>query len=83
MKRRWILRHTIKVTIIGSLCHHFVYEASGVFVQALEMDEGYQRAKEGLNKAQKKQKLKKKRDYYKILGVKKTATKKEINKAYR
>ena len=51
--------------------------------QALEMDEGYQRAKEGLSKAQKKQKLKKKRDYYKILGVKKTATKKEINKAYR
>ena len=47
------------------------------------MDEGYQRAKEGLSKAQKKQKLKNKRDYYKILGVKKTATKKEINKAYR
>ena len=49
----------------------------------MEMDDGYQRAKEGLSKAQKKQKLKKKRDYYKILGVKKTASKKEINKAYR
>ncbi|XP_043219343.1 dnaJ homolog subfamily C member 3-like [Amphibalanus amphitrite] len=58
-------------------------EAIRDYQQALEMDEGYQRAKEGLGKAQKKQKLKKKRDYYKILGVKKTASKKEINKAYR
>jgi len=53
------------------------------YQQALEMEEGYQRAKEGLGKAQKRQKLAKKRDYYKILGVKKSATKKEISKAYR
>ncbi|XP_037090282.1 dnaJ homolog subfamily C member 3-like [Pollicipes pollicipes] len=58
-------------------------EAIRDFQQALELDEGYTRAKEGLGKAQKKQKLQKKRDYYKILGVKKTASKKEITRAYR
>ena len=47
------------------------------------MDESFGRAKEGLQKVQKLQKQAKKRDYYKILGVKKTAGKKEIIKAYR
>lgn len=50
---------------------------------ALELDRHLERAKEGLNKAENRQKQAEKRDYYKILGVKRTATKKEIVKAYR
>jgi DnaJ family protein C protein 3 len=48
---------------------------------ALDKDEDFSRAKEGIQKAQKLEKQAKKRDYYKILGVKRTASKKEINKA--
>ena len=48
-----------------------------------ELDENFQRAKEGLATAQKRQKMASKRDYYKILGLKRNAGKKEINKAYR
>ncbi|XP_066245226.1 dnaJ homolog subfamily C member 3 [Euwallacea similis] len=50
---------------------------------ALEIDRNLERAKEGLNKAENRQKQAEKRDYYKILGVKRSATKKEIVKAYR
>lgn len=39
--------------------------------------------KEGLKKAERMLKQSKKRDYYKILGVSRSAGKKEINKAYR
>ena len=53
------------------------------FRKALELDENFQRAKEGLERAQKRQKQASKRDYYKILGVKRNARKKEIKKAYR
>ena len=53
------------------------------FRKALEVDENFQRAKEGLERAQKRQKQASKRDYYKILGVKRNARKKEIKKAYR
>ena len=49
--------------------------------KALELDENFQRAKEGLDRSQKRQKQASKRDYYKILGVKRNARKKEINKA--
>jgi len=41
------------------------------------------RVMEGYQKAQRLQKMAKRKDYYKILGVKKTATKREIKKAYR
>merc|ERR1712240_174591 len=58
-------------------------EAINDFRTALEREEGFTRAKEGLAKAQKLQKQAGKRDYYKILGVKRSATKKEINKAYK
>merc|ERR1719458_2280447 len=58
-------------------------EAIGDFRTALEKDEGFARAKEGMAKAQKLQKQAGKRDYYKILGVKRSATKKEISKAYK
>jgi DnaJ family protein C protein 3 len=39
--------------------------------------------KDGLHRAQNLLKQSQKRDYYKILGVKRTASTKEINKAYR
>lgn len=53
------------------------------YKSALEIDSHSERAKEGLNKAENRQKQSEKRDYYKILEVKRTATKKEITKAYR
>jgi len=58
-------------------------EAVNDFRSALERDEEFQRAKEGIQKAQKLQKQAKKRDYYKILGVKRSASKREISKAYK
>jgi len=58
-------------------------EALSDYRSALERDEDFNRAKEGLAKTQKLQKQAGKRDYYKILGVKRTSTKKEINKAYK
>jgi len=53
------------------------------FSAAMDLREGFQRAKDGIQRAQKLQKQAEKRDYYKILGVKRTASKKEIIKAYR
>jgi DnaJ homolog subfamily C member 3 len=53
------------------------------YQDALEMDENLQRAKEGIERAKRLQKQAEKRDYYKILGVPRTATTKEITKAYR
>ncbi|OAD55922.1 DnaJ like protein subfamily C member 3 [Eufriesea mexicana] len=53
------------------------------FEEALEIDMRLQRAKQGLHKAQQRQKLSESRDYYKILGVPRTASKRDIIKAYR
>ncbi|XP_076662485.1 dnaJ homolog subfamily C member P58IPK [Halictus rubicundus] len=53
------------------------------FKEALEIDPSSQRAKQGLHKAQQRQKLSESRDYYKILGVPRTASKRDIIKAYR
>ncbi|XP_055695415.1 dnaJ homolog subfamily C member 3 [Lutzomyia longipalpis] len=50
---------------------------------AINIDEHLQRAKEGLERAKRLQKQSERRDYYKILNVKRTATKQEITKAYR
>lgn len=58
-------------------------EAIHEFSKALEVDREYQRAINGQKRAQKLQKMAEKRDYYKILNVKRTATKQEIIKAYR
>ncbi|XP_045760276.1 dnaJ homolog subfamily C member 3 [Maniola jurtina] len=58
-------------------------DAIRTYKDALELDEGFQRAKDGLSRAQKLQKQSEQRDYYKILGVKRTANKQEIIKAYR
>ena len=56
------------------------FQAINDFRTALDKEEGFTRAKEGLAKAQKLQKQAGKRDYYKILGVKRSATKKDISK---
>jgi DnaJ family protein C protein 3 len=53
------------------------------YQEALELDESYNRAKEGKQRAEKLRKLAERRDYYKILGVSRTANKKDIIKAYR
>ncbi|KAK7089969.1 dnaJ homolog subfamily C member 3-like [Littorina saxatilis] len=53
------------------------------YQKANEIDPDSRRIKEGLHRAQKLQKQANKKDYYKILGVKRTARKKEILKAYR
>ncbi|XP_041348015.1 dnaJ homolog subfamily C member 3-like [Gigantopelta aegis] len=53
------------------------------FQRAQQIDEENRRVHDGLNRAQKLLKQSKKRDYYKILGVKRTAKKKQILKAYR
>eukprot|EP00079_Xenopus_tropicalis_P034294 XP_017948065.1 PREDICTED: dnaJ homolog subfamily C member 3 isoform X1 [Xenopus tropicalis] len=53
------------------------------FQQAKELDGENEEMKEGLERAQKLLKQSKKRDYYKILGVKRNANKQEVIKAYR
>lgn len=53
------------------------------YQEALEIDENLQRAKEGIERAKRLQKQAEKRDYYKILGVGRGATKQEITKAYK
>lgn len=53
------------------------------YQEAMQLDEHLQKAREGLEKAKKLQKQSERRDYYKILGVKRTATKQEVVKAYR
>ncbi|GIY62572.1 dnaJ homolog subfamily C member 3 [Caerostris darwini] len=53
------------------------------FQKASNLNDHSQRAHEGLKRAQKLQKQAKKRNYYAILGVKRTAGKREILKAYR
>ncbi|KAK3096296.1 hypothetical protein FSP39_025448 [Pinctada imbricata] len=58
-------------------------EAIKDYQKAVNIDGDNRRAQEGLNKAQKLLKQSKKRDYYKILGVKRTATTKQIKSAYK
>lgn len=53
------------------------------YQDALEIDENLQKAKEGIERAKRLQKQAEKRDYYKILGVTRSASKQEIVKAYR
>ncbi|CAK9292824.1 unnamed protein product [Gordionus sp. m RMFG-2023] len=53
------------------------------FERVKEIDPNEQRAHEGLNKIKNVNKRKELKDYYSILGVKKSASTKEISKAYR
>ncbi|WKY15452.1 hypothetical protein Q1695_000716 [Nippostrongylus brasiliensis] len=58
-------------------------EAIEDFQKAQQAQEESRRAREGLEKAQKLKKQAGKRDYYKILGIKRNASKRDITKAYR
>uniref|UniRef100_A0A673MXH1 DnaJ homolog subfamily C member 3-like n=1 Tax=Sinocyclocheilus rhinocerous TaxID=307959 RepID=A0A673MXH1_9TELE len=53
------------------------------YQEAREFDQENQELREGLERAQKLLKQSRKRDYYKILGVSRSANKQEIIKAYR
>ncbi|XP_029609758.1 dnaJ homolog subfamily C member 3 isoform X2 [Salmo trutta] len=53
------------------------------YQEAREFDKESNEIREGLERAQKLLKLSRKRDYYKILGVNRSANKQEIIKAYR
>lgn len=53
------------------------------FQQAKELDGDNEEINQGLERAQKLLKQSRKRDYYKILGVKRNANKQEVIKAYR
>ncbi|CAJ0949741.1 unnamed protein product, partial [Mesorhabditis belari] len=53
------------------------------FQKALKANEEHKKAREGLQKAERLKKQAGKRDYYKILGVRRNANKREIMKAYR
>lgn len=57
--------------------------AISTYQKILELEPRNSVAKEGMKKAQKLLKARKGRNYYKILGVSKTATKKEITQSYR
>lgn len=58
-------------------------DAAADYQRAMNIDESMNRAQEGHQRVQKLIKQSKKRDYYKILGVKRTAAKRDILKAYR
>lgn len=58
-------------------------EAIKDYQEAINKDNNNRRAKEGIDRAQRLLKNSQKRDYYKILGVKRNAKKKQIMKAYR
>lgn len=58
-------------------------EAIKEYQQAINVDNENRRAREGIDRAQKLLKNSQKRDYYKILGVKRDAKKRTIEKAYR
>lgn len=58
-------------------------DAIRTYQDAITLDENLQRAKEGIERAKRLQKQAEKRDYYKILGVTRSATKQEVVKAYR
>ncbi|XP_026122621.1 dnaJ homolog subfamily C member 3-like [Carassius auratus] len=53
------------------------------YQEAREFDKDNQEIREGLDRAQKLLKQSRKRDYYKILGVSRSANKQEVIKAYR
>ncbi|KAE9543323.1 hypothetical protein AGLY_003234 [Aphis glycines] len=67
----------------GYIANSMFDEAIRDFEHALHIDQEHRQANEGLKKAKNLQKQAERKDYYKILNVKRTATKQEIIKAYR
>lgn len=62
---------------------YFLFSAIKDYHEALDINKDFHRAKEGIKRAQKLQKMSERRDYYKILGVGRRASKSEVTKAYR
>jgi DnaJ family protein C protein 3 len=65
------------------ISHQMYEEAVRDYQTAKNIEDHPRKVDEGLDRAQKLLKQSQKRDYYKILGVSKTASKQEINKVYR
>jgi len=57
-------------------------EAIGVYSEVMEADEHSQEARKGLDQARKLLKRSKEEDYYKVLNVSRTASARELKKAY-
>ena len=57
-------------------------EAIGVYTAVVEADEHSQEARKGLDQARKLLKRSKEEDYYKVLNVSRTASARELKKAY-
>uniref|UniRef100_A0A8C5I7K3 DnaJ homolog subfamily C member 3 n=1 Tax=Gouania willdenowi TaxID=441366 RepID=A0A8C5I7K3_GOUWI len=80
--------HLFSLLAKARICHalsqvRIIIARTAVGLLFIKHSEGDRQIKEGLEKAQRLLKQSRKRDYYKILGVKRTAQKKEIIKAYR
>ncbi|KAK2704111.1 dnaJ homolog subfamily C member 3-like [Artemia franciscana] len=65
------------------IAENLLEKAANDYSVALEINENLECANYGIKKVKRLQKQAKKRDYYKILGVSRDATKQDINKAYR
>lgn len=80
----WMFMRWKYIDIQGHLVT-FTFRIAAIrdYKEALEIDANNQRAKQGLQKAQQRQKISESRDYYKILGVPRNAKKQQIVKAYR
>uniref|UniRef100_A0A8C5WEF5 J domain-containing protein n=1 Tax=Leptobrachium leishanense TaxID=445787 RepID=A0A8C5WEF5_9ANUR len=75
--------HVLKDRATAYILNEEFEKAVEDYQQAKELDGESEEIKEGLERAQKLLKQSKKRDYYKILGVKRNANKQEVIKAYR
>ena len=82
-KKYWFTNFLSTVCLLYFPLQDLFDEAVNDYRRALELDENFQRAKEGIETAKKRQKQASKRDYYKILGVRRNAKDREIKKAYR
>lgn len=78
-KNIYILRDRAEAYILNEEFEKAVED----YQEAKEFDGENEELKEGLDRAQKLLKQSRKRDYYKILGVRRSANKQEIIKAYR
>ena len=63
--------------------YKIIISATADYEKAMEFDSSNEAAKTGKDQAKRAKELVGKRDYYKILGVRRNANKREITKAYR